>query len=75
MYLSNGFAGLSITAGGGEKGKPPRAVQLYANPQEGTGMKVGRTLTKTAAQIKVDRSGKGAFTLKDDAGKVVFKAP
>jgi hypothetical protein len=74
MYLSNGFAGISITAGG-EKGKPPRAIQLYANPQEGTGMKVGRTLVKTAAQINVDQAGTAAFTLKDDAGKVVFKAP
>ncbi len=74
MYLSDGFAGLAITAGGAE-GKSNRAIQLFANPKEGTGVKVGTSVTTTAAQLSVGPRGKASFVLKDETNKVLFKAP
>ena len=74
MYLSDGFAGLSVTAGGAE-GTAKRAIQLFANPKEGTGLKAGTSVTTTAAELIVDAGGGTSFVLKDKTGKVVFKAP
>jgi hypothetical protein len=74
MYLSDGFGGVTVTSGG-EKESERRAVQLFANPQEGTGLKAGKTVSKTGALLKVDQHGAVALTLKDDSGKVVFNTP
>jgi hypothetical protein len=74
MYLSDGFGGVTVTSGGEKEGER-RAVQLFANPQEGTGLKAGKTVSKTGALLKVDQRGAVALTLKDDSGKVVFNTP
>jgi len=74
MYLSDGFAGLSVTAGGAE-GTARRAIQMFANPKEGTGLKVGTSVTTAAAELIVDAGGESGFVLKDKTGKIVFKSP
>jgi hypothetical protein len=74
MYLSDGFAGLSVTStGGGHEGK--RSVQLFANPKEGGGLKVAAGNRKAAATLSVDRAGEATLALEKSAGGVAFKAP
>jgi hypothetical protein len=73
LYLSDGFAGLSISSGGG--GEAKRSVQLFANPREGGGLKLAAGPRKDTVRLGADREGKAYVTLADDAGKVVFKAP
>jgi hypothetical protein len=74
MYLSDGFGGVTVTSGGEDKG-PRRSVQLFANPQEGTGLKVGKTGRQTGVLLQIDPRGTVALSMKDNAGKVVFSAP
>jgi hypothetical protein len=73
LYLSDGFAGLSITSGGETDKK--QAVQLFANPREGGGFKVATGERREAVRIAADGKGKGSVTLTDTGGAVVFKAP
>jgi len=74
MYLSDGFAGLTVTAEGAA-GAEKRAIQLFANPKEGTGLKVGASITTEAARLGADADGGASLVLKDKSGKVLFKAP
>jgi hypothetical protein len=73
MYLSDGFGGVTVTSGA--EGKARRSVQLFANPQEGTGMKAGKTARQTGVLLQIDPRGTAALSMKDNAGKVVFSAP
>jgi len=73
LYLSDGFAGLSITTGGESDKK--QSVQLFANPREGGGFKVATGQRKEAVRIAADTEGKGSLVLTDKSGAVVFKAP
>ncbi len=73
LYLSDGFAGLSITTGAEPDKK--QSVQLFANPREGGGVKVATGQRKESARIAVDANGVGSLALTDKSGAVVFKAP
>lgn len=73
LYLSDGFAGLSITTGGESDKK--QSVQLFANPREGGGFKVATGQRQESVRIGVDGEGKSALSLTDKSGAVVFKAP
>jgi len=73
LYLSDGFAGLSITTGGESDKK--QSVQLFANPREGGGFKVATGQRQESERIGVDGEGKSALSLTDKSGAVVFKAP
>ena len=73
LYLSDGFAGLSITTGGESDKK--QSVQLFANPREGGGFKVATGQRQESVRIGVDGEGKSGLSLTDKSGTVVFKAP
>jgi len=73
LYLSDGFAGLSITTGGESDKK--QSVQLFANPREGGGFKVATGQRQESVRIGVDGEGKSGLSLTDKSGAVVFKAP
>ncbi len=74
LYLSDGFAGLSVASGV----EPPvrRAVQLFANPREGGGLKVTTAGRSPAIELS-SAAGEGLprFVLGTDDGRVLFEAP
>jgi hypothetical protein len=73
LYLSDGFAGLSITTGAEADKK--QSVQLFANPREGGGFKVATGQRKEAVRIAADAEGMASLALTDKSGAVVFKGP
>ena len=74
LYLSNGFAGLTISSGG-TTAAAKRSVQLFSNPKEGGGVKVISGTGQAAVHLSVPPGGKGGLTLKDGSGAVAFEAP
>jgi hypothetical protein len=74
LYLSDGFAGLSVASG--VEPAVRRAVQLFANPREGGGLKVTTAGRSPAIELS-SAAGEGLprFVLGADDGRVLFEAP
>lgn len=74
LYLSDGFAGLTI-ATGTAKAQPRQSLQLFANPKEGAGLKVAVGMGKPAVHLRAKPDGTTSLSLKDKTGAAVFEAP
>lgn len=72
VWLSGAFAGVSATSHGAD-GATLRA-ETFANPQEGTGVRLGAGGKRSPAVLRA-RGGAGELVLEDSAGRVNFHAP
>lgn len=72
LYLSDGFAGLTIKTGTGER---ERSTNLFANPSEGAGLSLGTGQRRTGVRMTADATAAVHLLMQDPAGNVVFRAP
>lgn len=72
VWLSGAFAGMSATSRAPD-GAPLR-VEAFANPREGTGIRLAAGGKHSPAVLRAKR-GAGQLVLEDPAGRVTFSVP
>jgi hypothetical protein len=72
VWLSGAFAGVIANSRGAD-GAPLRA-ETFANPQEGTGFRLGAAGRRVPAVLRA-RGGAGELRLEDATGRMTFDVP